>query len=107
MNTRAGCCVCSHCRRASSSASATMASQANIARHAENIVDLIVFTPGHQLFAAEAGIATQHDLHFRPGGANLFHDALDLFPAPGRRIDIAGRKRAHSTCSPANTYNGR
>ena len=63
--------------------------QQRVARHAEHILDMIGLAPRHQLFPAKARITAQHDFHFGPDRANPPHDALDLFSAPRRRIDIA------------------
>ena len=53
---------------------------------------LVGFTPAHQLFAAEAGIAAQHDAHLGPLGPQLGHDASDLIQRARRSVHVAGTK---------------
>ena len=52
--------------------------QAAVAGEAEDVVDGVGLTPGHQLVAGKTRIRPQHDLHPRPAGADLADDALDL-----------------------------
>ncbi len=61
-----------------------------VARQAEEVIDLVLFAPGHQFLAAEAGVGAQHDLHFRPPGAQLPGDAPDLVQSPFGRV-LVGR----------------
>jgi hypothetical protein len=49
-----------------------------VPRQAEHIVDMILFAPAHQVFAAEAGVGAEHDLHPRPALPQLRHDTADL-----------------------------
>jgi hypothetical protein len=49
-----------------------------IARQSEDKVHSLGFAPTHQFVAAEAGVSTQNDFHFRPRGPNLRHDSSNL-----------------------------
>ena len=66
-----------------------------VARQAEEEIDMIFFAPGHRLLAAEAGVAAQHDLHFRPARTQLRDDALDLVE-PARGPVHVGRAQARA-----------
>jgi hypothetical protein len=41
----------------------------------EEVIDVVLFAPGHQHFAAEPGVGTQHDLYLRPTLTQLRNDA--------------------------------
>ena len=64
--------------------------QPAVARQAEQEVHpvLVGLAPGHQFLVAEARVAAQHDLHFRPLGAQLRHDALDFIQRTGGPIHV-------------------
>lgn len=66
------------------------APQPLVACEAEHVLHAVLFAPGHQLFAAEAGVGPQNDLHFRPAVSNLFHQALHFRFTACRGILIGG-----------------
>jgi len=49
-----------------------------VAGQTEEVIHAVLLAPGHQFFAAEAGVGPQHDLHFRPTLSQLRHDTADL-----------------------------
>ena len=67
--------------------------QAAIAGQAEQIVHLIVLTPGHQLLSGKAGVGPQQDLDLGPAGAQVGDDALDLVEGAGGGIDVGGSQQ--------------
>ena len=54
----------------------------------EEIIDLVFFTPAHQLVACEAKIGTQEDAHFWPARPQLRNDPGCLFARASRSIDV-------------------
>src|SRR5205085_4173515 len=83
--------------------------QSLVARQPEHVIDLILFTPAHQLIAAEARVPTQYNLHLRPrlrGSALRFVESPpDCLPphrcwiAAGGHIESGLRRR----CRAANS----
>ena len=64
--------------------------QARIGRQAEQVSDTIGLAPRHQLLAAEARIAAQHDPHLRPAGPDAGDDPGDLVDRAGGPVDVGG-----------------
>ena len=60
--------------------------QALVAGEAEDVVDAVVFAPGHEPIASEAGICPQQDLHAWPAGAYLGDDAGALLDRASRGV---------------------
>src|SRR3954451_20129394 len=59
-----------------------------IAGQAEHEVDAVLLAPEHERLAGKARVRPQHDLHPRPAGPDLAHNALNLLDGPGTRIDV-------------------
>ena len=57
--------------------------KALVAGQAEDVVDAVLLAPRHQLFAGETGIPAQEDFDVRPTVADMFNEALNLFPSAG------------------------
>ena len=68
--------------------------EAAVAGQAEEIVDLILLTPVHQLFTGKAGVGPQQDLDLRPDTPQAGDDALDLFEGIGGGIDVGGPEQS-------------
>jgi hypothetical protein len=83
------------------------APQALIACKAKHIIDLVGFTPAHQRLAAEAGIGTQHDADRRPALPDLVYDPFYFFQRARTGVDVGGRSRTPSKCSPQRLYSGK
>src|SRR6185437_8212537 len=64
--------------------------QSRVARQTKDIIDSVLLAPRHQLFPTEARIGTQNNAYLGPALANLFDDALDLFPATRAGILVGG-----------------
>jgi hypothetical protein len=62
--------------------------QPGVLGQAEEIVDLIVFAPGHQVIAGEAGIRPQQNAYLGPGLADPGDDPRHLLDRAGAGIDI-------------------
>ena len=67
------------------------------AHQAEDIIDVVLFTPSHQLLAAEAGVGSEHDLPRRPALPQLLDDAADFFDSACGRI-LVGRPEPRAQC---------
>lgn len=59
---------------------------------AEDVVDIVVLTPAHQILASEAAVGTQPDLHRRSSSPDQPHDLLQLLACAGTAVDIAASK---------------
>ena len=59
-----------------------------VARQAEHEVDPVLFAPGHQHLAGEAGIAAQQNARPRPAAPDLGDDARDLLDRAGDAVDV-------------------
>ena len=64
--------------------------QARVGRQAEQVSDTLGLAPRHQLLAAEARIAAQHDPHLRPAGPDAGDDPGDLVDRAGGPVDVGG-----------------
>ena len=62
--------------------------EAGIAGQAEQIVDLMVLTPSHQLLSGKAGVGPRQDLDMGPLAAQAGDDALDLLQDAGGSVDV-------------------
>ena len=62
--------------------------EAGIAGQAEQIVDLMVLTPSHQLLSGKAGVGPRQDLDMGPLAAQSGDDALDLLQDAGGGVDV-------------------
>jgi hypothetical protein len=65
-----------------------LADQHSVLGQSQHVIDAVTLAPGHDLFAAESGIAPQNDLHFRPFLANLAHDPLQFPHCSRAGIDV-------------------
>ena len=61
-----------------------------VAPQAEDVIDAVVFAPGHQRFTAEPGLGPQHDLYLRPTPTQLRNDAACFLNRTRGRI-LVGR----------------
>src|SRR3954452_6009336 len=59
-----------------------------VASQAEHEVDAVLLAPEHERLAGKARVGPQHDLHPRPAGPDLPHDARHLLLSPSTRIDV-------------------
>ena len=80
--------------------------QAGIAGQTEQIVHLIVLTPGHQRLSGKAGVGPQQDLDLRSGTAQAGDDALDLFEGTGGGIDVGGSQQGAEQMAGAEDVEG-
>src|SRR6185295_9026087 len=62
--------------------------QAGIARQAEDEIHLVLFAPGHQLFAREPRVRSEDDDDLRPLATDMRDDPLDLLDRSRRSVDI-------------------
>jgi hypothetical protein len=62
--------------------------QPRVPGQAEEIVDPLGLTPGHEVLAREARVRPQQNAHPRPTGPDPRHDPLDLFQRPCRGVDV-------------------
>jgi len=76
--------------------------QAGVTGQAEQIVDLMLLTPPHQLFPGKAGVGPQQDLDLRPDTPQAGDDALDVVEGIGGGIDVGGPEPALFRCRRRN-----
>jgi hypothetical protein len=62
--------------------------QPRVAGEAEHEVDPVLFAPGHQRLAREAGIGAQQDAGFWPARPNLRDDPRDFLDRAGASVDV-------------------
>ena len=68
---------------------------------AEQIIDVVLLTPCHQLIAREAGIRPQHDPYFGPTRADLRNDSRHLVDRARAGIDIGPAQLGAKQMPPA------
>jgi len=71
-----------------------------VAGQAEQIVDLMVLTPPHQLLSGKAGVGPQQDLDLEASRSRRRDDALDVLRASAEASMLAGLSRAESRWRP-------
>ena len=72
-----------------------------VAGEAEDVVDPVVFAPGHQSLAAEARVGPQQDAHPGPARPDLADDAGHLLDRAGAGVDVRAAQLGGQEMPPA------
>jgi len=75
--------------------------QARVAGQAEDVVNPVLLTLGHDHLAAEAAVGPQQDAHARPAGADPGDDAGQFLGRSGRGIDVRPPQLRRQQMAPA------